>query len=191
MLRMPLTSTDLIFLPTTSRSRSRRTTSTSGSSGIAAPHRRSRRGVVVRWSFAFAFGRLLLGSPIALQAQPAPRRACCGLLGLLLGPTLARSVRLAPEQHRGKEPLGVIGTLVMHLIARKLVEPLRGQLLQARLVVITAGTTGRVGDALAQQTHDHGAGGFHPAVEVDGGDDRLHGIGEDRRLGPTTGRVLT
>ena len=35
--RVPVTSTDLIFLPTTSRSRSRRKTSTSGSSGIVAP----------------------------------------------------------------------------------------------------------------------------------------------------------
>src|SRR6476620_4891571 len=160
MLRIPLTSTDLIFLPTTSFSRSRRTTSTSGSSGIRSPHRGScpgavgwrslaRRSLCSNSSRCFACVCLVgpLGSvgPLGpLQAQPAPRGARRRLLGLLLRSALTPAPRFATDQHGGEEPLGVIRAFVGDLVARQLLEPLRGELLQARLVVVTAGPAGRV-----------------------------------------------
>src|SRR6478672_5647911 len=116
---MPSASTFLIFLPTTSRSRSRRTTSTSGSSGIA----HSRGGV---------------GGVGDAELQPFPRFACRDLFGRLLRTSLAGPVHLAAQQHGGEEALGVIGALVADLVARELVEQLRGELLQARLVVAAA-----------------------------------------------------
>src|SRR3954463_12208169 len=186
MLRIPSTSTPLIFLPTTSRSRSRRTTSTSGSSGIRAPHRRSCRGAVVGQSLA----RLPIGSPAVLRTQLAPRGSRRGLLGLLLRATLAGSVRYSPEHHGRVEALRVVGTLVVHVVARQLLEPLSGELLQARLVVVAARPARGLRDALAHETHDDVAGRGHPAVEVDGRDDRLHRVGEDRRLLPASGCVL-
>src|SRR6476620_5350391 len=79
----PSTSTDLILRPTMSFSRSRRSTSISGSSGILAP---------------------------LLQVRPgAPRGR---LLGFLLRVPLARARRVAVEHHGREEPLGVIGPLV-------------------------------------------------------------------------------
>src|SRR3954463_194168 len=186
MLRIPSTSTPLIFLPTTSRSRSRLTTSTSGSSGIRAPHRRSCRGAVVGQSLA----RLPIGSPAVPRAQLPPRGSRRGLLGLLLRATLAGSVRYSPEHHGRVEALRVIGTLVVHVVARQLLEPLRGQLLQSRLVVVSPGPARGLGDPLAEEPHDDVAGRGHPAVEVDGRDDRLHRVGEDRRLLPAPGCVL-
>src|SRR3954469_13245914 len=186
MLRIPSTSTPLIFLPTTSRSRSRRTTSTSGSSGIRAPHRRSCRGAVVGQSLA----RLPIGSPAVLRTQLAPRGSRRRLLGLLLRATLAGSVRYSPEHHRRVEALGVIGTLVVHVVPRQLLEPLRGELLQSRLVVVAARPARGLGDALAEESHHHVPCCVHAAVEVHGRDNRLHRVGEDRRLLASTGRVL-
>src|SRR5690242_13648816 len=115
---MPSASTFLIFLPTTSRSRSRRTTSTSGNSGIGCPRRCGRgRGV---------------GDA---ELQPFPRLARGNLFGSLLRATLAGSVHLTAQQHGGEEALGVVGALVAELVPGKLVEELRGELLQAGLVV--------------------------------------------------------
>src|SRR3954468_12960099 len=161
MERIPETSTALTFLPTTSFSRSRRITSTSGSSGtllLPCPDRRlSRR-------------------------HPFPRRTRRRLLGLLLRAALAVPVRLSVEEHRREEPLRVVGPLVANLVARQTVEPLRRELLQPRLVVVAAGTGGRLRNALGEEAQHDVPRGFHPAVEVDGRDDRLHRVGEDRRL---------
>src|SRR5476649_351867 len=100
----PSTSTDLILRPTMSRSRSRRNTSISGSSGTLAP---------------------------LLQTRPG--HPCGGLLGFLLRISLAVARRLAAEQHGRKEPLGVIRPLVAHDVTRAAERQRRRELLQARL----------------------------------------------------------
>src|SRR5450755_1953020 len=79
----PSTSTDLILRPTMSRSRSRRNTSISGSSGTRVP---------------------------LLQTRPGDPR--CRLLGFLLRVPLARARRLTVEHHGREEPLGMVGPLV-------------------------------------------------------------------------------
>src|SRR5262245_588742 len=182
--RIPSASTALMRLPTISRSRSRRTTSTSGNSGI----------VVLRSGLGrpgcdglLSVGRLVVRD----LAQVLPRDAGRRLLGVLLRPALAGAPRLAAQQHGREEVLRVVGPFVAHLVARELVEGLRGQLLQARLVVVTAGAGGAFGGARLQQPQHELAGRVPPAVQVDGGDDRLHGVGEDRRLVAPAGRLLS
>ena len=112
--RRPATSTVLIFLPTTSFSRSRRMTSTSGSSGIAP-----------------------LLSPVFAR-KPTARDPGRGLLGLLLRATFAFAVALVTDEHRREEVLGVIRALVAHDVPRPPERPRRGELLEARLVVAAA-----------------------------------------------------
>src|SRR4051794_34015949 len=171
---MPSTSTALIFLPTTSRSRSRRTTSTSGSSGISHPDTVPPVG----------------GGADRLALQPLPRDPCRCLLGRLLRASLTRAVLLVAEVHRGEEALRVVGTLVTNLVAGQLVAPSGCELLQPRLVVLAAGTGRLLPDAALEQEEHQPAGGIEPAVEVHRGDDRLHRVGEDRRLRASAGRVL-
>src|SRR5687767_7048427 len=114
--RSPLASTVLIFLPTTSRSRSRRIVSTSGSSGTG------RRllvgevgGHVVHNAVQHVFDGGLQGTldvvrHLGLQRLPGlPGRR---LLGLLLGPALAAAPHGLPQLHGGVEELGVVGALV-------------------------------------------------------------------------------
>src|SRR5690349_21449128 len=123
---MPSASTLLIFLPTTSRSRSRRITSTSGSSGI-----------------------------VHALVQPLPCDTRRGLLGRLLRPPLAVAVRLAADEHRREEPLVVVGALVAHLVAGQLVDAARRQLLEPRLVVAAAGPCRLLADAGLERRQDH------------------------------------
>src|SRR5438128_1648368 len=79
--RIPPTSTCLMRLPTTSFSRSRRSVSTSGSSGI--------------------------GSHLA-SGESAPRFLGGRLLGLLLRASRARAVLVVAQVDGGEEALGVI-----------------------------------------------------------------------------------
>src|SRR3954469_13234731 len=104
-------------LPTTSRSRSRRIVSTSGSSGIGAGPRVLADG----WRF---------------REQLLPRVPRRRLLGLLLGPTLATALRPAIHENRREEPLGVVRPLVSDLVAGKLLEEPRRELLEPGLVVL-------------------------------------------------------
>src|SRR5258708_35282488 len=124
--RMPATSTALMRRPTASFSRSRRMVSTSGSSGTAAPAGRLRT----------------FGLPIRTGRQHSrefvPRHSGGLLVGLLLAPTLALSALDPAQGHDGEKALGVIRTLVGDLVARQLIEPSRGQLLQPRLEVLPA-----------------------------------------------------
>src|SRR4051812_2821688 len=137
--RMPSASTFLIFLPTTSFSRSRRTTSTSGSSGID----HSRGGGVGH-----------------AELESFPRFACGDLFGGLLRTSFAGAVHLAAQQHRGEEALRVVGAFVTDLVPRELVEELRGELLQARLVVAAAGSGGLLPDRRLEHGEDHRPGGL-------------------------------
>src|SRR5207237_6924608 len=172
--RMPLTSTCLMRRPTTSFSRSRRTVSTSGSSGIGAHLR------VLRLS----------RRAVARRGQRSPGFLGRSLLGLLLGPTLARTALLVADVDGGVEALGVVGALFADVIARHGVEALGGELLEAGLVVLAARPGCRFGDALAEQREDELVGRIPAPVEVDGADHGLHGVGEDRRLLPPARRVL-
>src|SRR5512141_2625589 len=103
---MLLTSTVLIFFPTTSRSRSRRSTSTSGNS-----------------------------STVVSPRQRIPRRPRCCLLGPLLRRADPRAERLATDRDRRVESLAVLRTRLGQHVRRRAFEPLRRQFLQARLVV--------------------------------------------------------
>src|SRR3954451_21200020 len=100
---MLMTSTSLILRPTTSRSRSRRNVSTSGSSGT--------RGL----------GSVVVSSVVRVVVQVVPRLSGGGLFGRLLGPSLAVTVGRASDEHRRCEPLGVVGSLVDDVVAREVV----------------------------------------------------------------------
>src|SRR5262245_18995479 len=167
--RIPSASTFLTFFPTTSRSRSRRTTSTSGSSGIGFPLDPDGRHLVL---------------------QPLPGFAGCTLLSGLLRPSLAAPVHADGELHGCEEPLRVIGALVTHLVARHLVEQTRRELLEPRLVVAAAGTGRLFANLSLQGAEHHAPRRVHPAVEVHGRDHRLHCVGEDRSLLTAAGGVL-
>src|SRR5690348_1444601 len=91
---VPVASTDLIFLPTTSFSRSRRKTSTSGSSGMVAPR------------------------PVSLTRESLTRDPRSGLLGLLLRSALALAVQTIVDVDVREEVLRVIRSLVTNDIPR-------------------------------------------------------------------------
>src|SRR5581483_3345509 len=160
------------------RVRWRRTTSTSGISGILLPE-------------PGATGRALAVAADRFGRETVPRVARGGLLGLLLRTALAAPAHLATQRHRRVELLGVVGTLRPHVVARQLLEVARRELLQAGLVVVPAGPGGAAADALLEQAHHEVAGGAPSAVEVHGGDDRLHGVGENRLLRSPSRGVLT
>ena len=125
-MRVPVTSTVLIRLPTTSRSSSRRMVSTSGSSGIGPARSRRRRSWIGRRSG----GRARTETVGAVRAPSAVRcrhgGAGRGLLGLLLGPALALALAISsPSRTVGEEPLLVVGALVAQLVDGQLLE-LRG-----------------------------------------------------------------
>src|SRR5215210_4116809 len=131
---MPSTSTAFTRLPMISRSRSRRTTSTSGSSGILLLQLAAR---TQRHGSARRRRRRRVGRAVLMHA--VPRRACGGLLGVLLRAPFALPEDLAAQRDGGEEALRVVGPLGAHVVARQLVEPLRRDLLEARLVVAHVG----------------------------------------------------
>src|SRR5450755_3159481 len=158
----PSTSTDLILRPTMSRSRSRRNTSISGSSGTRVP---------------------------LLQTRPGdPRRR---LLGFLLRVPLACARRFTVEHHGREEPLRMVGPLVTDEIAGPTKSSLCRELLQARLVVAPTRPGRGLADAIVEQIEDEAARGVETTVEVDGGDQCFERVGEDRLLRATTARVFT
>src|ERR1700737_2050443 len=102
--RAPLVSTALIRFPVTSRSRSRRTTSTSGNSGILVLPPATLRPAVCPRDFVVRRG-ISAGSALWKAvgvnvdlSQPQPRGLGSRLLGLLLRPALAGSAGLTIEQ---------------------------------------------------------------------------------------------
>src|SRR3954447_1167237 len=107
---MPLTSTCLMRLPTTSFSRSRFRVSTSGSSGTGGH-----------------LGLCLGVGAVAGCRQRTPRLGGGRLLGLLLGPPLARAALLFVDVDGGEEALGVVGPVLLHLVPGQRVEALRRQ----------------------------------------------------------------
>src|SRR5579884_830292 len=189
-VRTPVTTTAVTSRPATSRSSPRRTTSTSGSSGTFLVSVAGRRGG------GGGLGRL--GGPAGLGGgdrrfrlpQPLPGHPGGGLLRLLLGAPLAPAPGRPLEDDVGVEPLGMVRPLVAHLVAGHLVEAAGGELLEPGLVVLPAGAFGGGGDPLAEQAHHELVGGVPPAVEIGGGQHRLHGVGQDRGLLPAAGQTL-
>src|SRR5262245_37984089 len=164
--RVPVTSTDLIFLPTTSFSRSRRMTSTSGSSGIVAP--------------------LIAGFVL----QPCPCHPCCGLLGLFLRASFAVAIRTVTDEDRREEQLRVVGSFVAHDVAGAPKHARRRRFLESRLEVAAARSGRRFGDALFQPPQHQITRGLEPLVEIDRREHCFQRVGQDRLLRSTSGRVF-
>src|SRR3954468_6259410 len=120
------TSTAATVRPATQRSRPRRTTSTSGSSGTpSAPGGRRGGGGLGRDRPPGHLGGLLLGG--------------------LLGAAGAGAADLAGQQHGGGEDLGVVGAVVLDPVAGR-AEPAGGaELLEAGLPVQAGAAGGRLG----------------------------------------------
>jgi hypothetical protein len=113
------------------------------------------------------------------------------LLGGLLGASAAAAVDRAAQQHRRREGLGVVGTLVLHPVDRR-AEPQAGaQLLEAGLPV-QGGTAGRGHDQqrVEQPVHET-ARGLQATADVHGADQGLERVGQDRVLLPAAGGLLT
>src|SRR6478735_5356007 len=181
--RLPVTSTVLIFLPTISRSSSRRMVSTSGSSGM----------VLLALVDGVRVGGRPDGHALGRGGQVRQRGTGGGLLGELLGPALAPADDVVVDADRGEEALLVIGAVVDDLVGGGALEAAGDELLQLGLVVGAAGPTGTgdlVGDAVAEQAEHQLPGGVEAAVDVDRPDHGLHGVGQDRGLLPSTARVL-
>src|SRR3954452_6790089 len=160
IVRVPVTWTVLIRLPTTSRSSPLRMVSTSGSSGNAG---------------------LRLVHAVELLAQLLPGRPRRGRFRLLLRPSLAAATRRARDRHGGEEPLRVVGAFVGDGVTGQVGEGASDELLQARLVVLSAWAFARAHDAFAQQVH-HDVLRRRPSTgEIDRTEDGLERVGEDRR----------
>src|SRR6266571_613934 len=156
----PLTSTSLIFFPTTSRSRSRRITSTSGSSIHAPPHR---------------------------SRGSALRDACVGLarsllLRLLLRAPDARPQRLSGDHDGRRELLLVVGAPFLDLVDGQRSELLRCELLEDRLVVAIPLASDVCLHPGLEQALDQLASGVETEIEVDGAEDAFQRVREDARL---------
>ena len=126
------------------------------------------------------------------RPERSQRLAGGGLLGLLLRPALAlRRAAAADDRDRGEEALGVVGPVLGAPRSGAGVPSRRaGQLLEPGLVVWPPGPATARPAARATQAEHEGPGRRPAAVEVDGADDGLHGVGQDRRLLPPAGRVL-
>src|SRR5688572_12078210 len=132
---MLLISTDLTFLPTTSRSRSRRRTSTSGNS-----------------------------STVFSPRQRVPRRLRCCLLGSLLRRAHPRTQRFVIDRDGRVEALAVLGTGFGQHVHRRALEALCGQFLEAGLVVVAPWADGRGVDLCTEQQHDDARRGLIPSI---------------------------
>src|SRR6476659_7798399 len=179
------TSTPTSVRPRRTASRSRRTTSTSGSSGIAVC-----RAVGREIRHELGVGCEADERRIGCADKREPRRARRGLLGLLLRPTLTLAVLGPADRDRREELLRVVRALGPHVVARQLVELARRVLLEPGLEVAPARALGALLDPLAEQPQHERARCLPPAVEVHRGDHGLHRVGEDRGLRPPTRRVL-
>src|SRR5918992_498211 len=162
------TSTATIRRPTTSFSRSRRTTSTSGSSNLNLP--RLRGG--------------------ALRHQPGIGQPGRSLLRLLLRSARPRPVRLAAEEDSGGEMLGMVRALPADPVLGHPTHVLGGQLLEPGLVVAVALAPDVSLHPWPEHPLDHLPGHVQAAIQVDGAQDCLHRVGQDRGLLPASGLLL-
>src|SRR3954470_7144792 len=148
--------------PTTWSCSPRRTTSTSGSSGI--------RGV----GGLGARGR---GGPdqggLGAPAQLGPGDLGGLLLRLLLAAADTLAENLVAHDRAGGEDLLVVGALLGDAVLRDAERGRGGELLQARLPVQARTEAGRAAHQRVQQVVHEGRGRRQPGGEVDGPDDRL------------------
>src|SRR6478672_641400 len=171
--RAPRKAAESMRRPTTWSARPRRTTSTSGSSGIHGSGRARGPG----------------GLGAGTQLGPG------ALGGLLLGLLLAAPDPLAEGLLADDGPCGedllVVGALLGHAVLGHAEAGGGGELLQAGLPVQAGAEAGRGLHQRVEQVVHERAGRLEPGGEVDGADDRLHRVGEDRGLGAAAGALLT
>src|SRR6266540_1061690 len=156
------TSTPLIRFPTTSFSRSRRMTSTSGSSTALLP--------------------LLGGSTHARGDQLREGLAGGLLLGLLLRAAPALPPLLPGQVDRRRELLRVVGPPRDHPVLGHRSNVLGRHLLEARLVVAVALAAGVGLHAGPEQALDQPPRRREPGVEVHRAQHGFHRVGQDARL---------
>src|SRR5581483_12161408 len=167
--RVGRTSAAWTFRPTTSFSRSRRITSTSGSSTDPSPS--------------------ALRGALGPQLQVALVRGL--LLGLLLGVADPPSVRPAREEDRRGELLLVIRPALADPVLGERVQILRRELLKERLVVASHALLD-VGDHEgAEQALDQPPGHVETEIEVDRAEHRLEGVSQDAGLVAPPGHLLS
>src|SRR5512132_1123422 len=112
------------------------------------------------------------------------------LLGLLLGAALAAAVGGAGHRHGGREPLGVVGPLLLDRVGGHPAQAGGGQLLERGLVVEGGPQAGRLHHPVLEQPAHQRGRPRQALVEVDGPEDGLEGVGQDRGLVPTAGELL-
>ena len=119
----------------------------------------------------------------------------CGLGGSLLGFLLRRALagaeKLATDPDGRLESFVMIRTALGDLIVRG-IEPIMGcGFLQPSLVIGAAGAKGGLLDSRFELGDHEGSGRIESTIEVDGADDCLGRIGENRRLLTPTGCILS
>src|SRR5215208_4558176 len=112
------------------------------------------------------------------------------LLGLLLGAALAAAVGGAGHRHRGREPLGVVGALLLDGVGGHPAQAGGGQLLERGLVVEGRPPPRRLHHPVLEQPAHQGGRPGEALVEVDGPEHGLEGVGQDRGLVPAAGQLL-
>src|SRR3954447_24079334 len=181
------TSTESMVRSRTCAASPRRTTSTPGSSGTGG----GSCSVALVTHGGRAHG---LGAAGQLVGKGAVRRLRRLLLGLLLRPADAVAVQPVADPDLGGEGLHVVGPGVLDDVLRHPEVVLGAELLEAGLPV-QAGAEGRccLQQRVEEQVHQ-GAGVVEPAGgaagEVGRPDQRLDGVGEDRRLVVAASRLL-
>ncbi len=120
----------------------------------------------------------------------AVRRLGAGLLGFLLRATGAVAVELVADAHLSGERLGVVGTVVGEDVLGDTETVLGRELLQRRLPVEAGPHRGGFLDQRVEEAVDDRGGRLDPATEVHRADHGLDGVGEDRGLVTSAGRLL-
>src|ERR1035438_1649510 len=115
--------------------------------------------------------------------EPPARVGRRGLLGVLLGGPDPGAAQLAGHEHLGVVAAPVVGPRRLHHVGGHTLTPVHGDLLEPALVIEVVGLGRSPLDALAEQRQHEGTGRRPPGVEVDGADQRLGGVREQRGLG--------
>src|SRR5439155_25104140 len=168
------TSTSLIRLPTTSFSRSRRITSTSGSSTVP--------------SGSVAVSVLL--RQLRVLGQPVERLSGRPLLRFLLRSPDPPAELSPGQEDRRRELLLVVRPPLDHAVLREPPHVLGGQLLEDGLVIPLALSPDVGGDPRPEQPLDQRGGLLEAQVDVDRAQHRLQGVGQDAGLVPAPRLLL-
>src|SRR5215470_7895629 len=121
--------------------------------------------------------------PAALaRADRAPGGRGRLLLGFLLGAALARAVDAPAYPDQRAEGLLVVGAALVDVVLGHAQDAGGSQLLQRGLPVQAGPEPGRLGyHGIEQPVHERARLG-QASLDVDGADDRLEGVGQDRGL---------